>query len=216
MKTLLAITTFALMAAGGYTETFFQIVKHGTAQQVQAAIKAGADVNLAEDSEANMLPIEIAAQSNPDPGVVTALARAGADVNEKETNGIVPLMFAANGNRNPAVIAALLKAGANVNAATTGQVTVLMMASANNAAVVVAALLKGGARVNDVDVMGNAALMWAASGISTDPQVITVLLKAGANGRLKNSDGMTAFDLAKKNVLLDKAPQLQDLEASAH
>ena len=47
--------------------------------------------------------------------MVTALVKAGADVNARNEDGVTPLHFAAASGTTPAVVAALVKAGADVN-----------------------------------------------------------------------------------------------------
>ena len=61
-------------------------------------------------------PLHSAAMSNPQPGVIAALAEAGADPNERDSDQRTPLHRAAESNRNPAVIVALLDIGADPKA----------------------------------------------------------------------------------------------------
>jgi ankyrin repeat protein len=44
-------------------------------------------------------------------------------------------------------------------------------------------------------------LMYAAR-YTTNSEIITMLLKAGASGKVKDSKGLTAFDYAKENATL--------------
>jgi len=48
-----------------------------------------------------------------------------------------------------------------------------------------------------------------------DPEVVIVLLNAGANGKLKSSDDMTAFDYGAGNDKLKGANALKALQAAA-
>jgi len=48
--------------------------------------------------------------------------------------------------------------------------------------------------------------MWAAM-VNKNPEVIIALLNAGADGKLKSSEGKTAFDYAKDN------PKIKDTAA---
>jgi ankyrin repeat protein len=54
-----------------------------------------------------------AAEFNPNPEVITALLKAGADANTKNRFGMTALMYAAKVTKNPEVIITLLKAGAD-------------------------------------------------------------------------------------------------------
>ena len=57
----------------------------------------------------------LAAQYSENPEILSALLRAGADLNAKNKVGKTPLMYAAQYSKNPEVIKALLEAGAEVN-----------------------------------------------------------------------------------------------------
>jgi ankyrin repeat protein len=48
---------------------------------------------------------------------------------------------------------------------------------------------------------GGTALMWAAAR-SRNPEIITILLSAGANPKLKSNSGMMAIEYAEENPLL--------------
>ena len=64
--------------------------------------------------------------------VVSALLRAGANVDAKDKKGRTALMYAAAMNPNPKVAAALLDAGADVDERNKDGSTALMAAAANN------------------------------------------------------------------------------------
>jgi hypothetical protein len=63
------------------------------------------------------------------------------------------------------------------------------------------AAIDQGADVNARDKDGSTPLIRAAQN-NTNPEVITTLLKAGADAKAKNSSGKTAFDCAKNNAKL--------------
>jgi ankyrin repeat protein len=92
----------------------FAVAITGTAQDVQAAIDKGADVNARSDG---LTPLILAAENNENPEAITALLKAGADIEARDLKyGGTVLMWAAYTNRNPEVIITLLKAGANAKA----------------------------------------------------------------------------------------------------
>ena len=64
---------------------FFQLVKTGTAQSVQAAISKGADVNA--QHKGGQSPLMVAAKYNQNPEVIITLLKAGADVKAKNRHG---------------------------------------------------------------------------------------------------------------------------------
>jgi len=135
-----------LLAASTYAQTtdFFEFVKTGTSQSVQAAINQGADVN-AQD-KMGWTPLMCAAQYNPDSTVVATLLEAGANLNARNKYGWVSLMYGAASNRNPEVVEALLKAGAQVNVRDRYGLTPLMSAAClNQNPDVITILLKAGA-----------------------------------------------------------------------
>jgi ankyrin repeat protein len=57
-------------------------------------------------------------------------------------------------------------------------------------------LISAGANVNARDEKGATPLIWAA--ISGRPQVVEILLAHGADGKVKNKDGLTALALSKR------------------
>jgi ankyrin repeat protein len=96
------------------TTDFFELIKAGTPQAVQAAISNGADVN-AQDKY-GWTPLMYAAGFNPNPEVIATLLKAGADIEARDKYGATPLMEATWYNPNPEVITTLLKAGADAKA----------------------------------------------------------------------------------------------------
>jgi ankyrin repeat protein len=64
---------------------FFDLVKTGTSQSVQAAISKGADVNARDKYDRT--PLMYAAEYNPNPEVITVLLTAGANAKAKDNEG---------------------------------------------------------------------------------------------------------------------------------
>jgi ankyrin repeat protein len=94
---------------------FFELVKTGTPQNVQAAIDKGEAPNAREKD--GTTPLMYAAGYNQNPQVITTLLEARADINARDRyNNMTPLMYAAWFNQNPEVITVLLKAGADAKA----------------------------------------------------------------------------------------------------
>jgi ankyrin repeat protein len=84
---VVAVVLAVLMAASAYAQTtdFFELVKSGTPQQVQAAINKGEDVMAGTDIGETALIY--AAHYDPNPEVIAALLNAGADAKVKDTDG---------------------------------------------------------------------------------------------------------------------------------
>lgn len=118
---------FALPSTYAQTTDFFELVKTGTPQSVQAAINNGADLK-ARDTF-GWTALMYAAWINPNHEVITTLLKAGAEIEARNNDGGTPLMLAAGGNPNPEVITVLLKAGAELNAQSKGGWTALMLAA---------------------------------------------------------------------------------------
>jgi ankyrin repeat protein len=115
------------------------------AEAVEALIRAGADVNAANDL--GVTPLGLAC-TDGGPAVVASLLRAGANPNAPLPSGESPLMSAARTGQAESV-KALLGHGADVNAreTTRGQ-TALMWAAAQRHSDVVRVLLAAGADVH--------------------------------------------------------------------
>jgi ankyrin repeat protein len=125
------------------------------------------------------------------PEQITALIKAGADVNAKDKDGLTPVMWTAACNSKPDAIAALVKAGADVNAQAKDGSTPLILAELRNPnPEVITALVKAGADVNAKNKDGLTPLNFAA--MWTDkPDVIAALVTAGADVNARDSQGMT-------------------------
>ncbi|MGA9135771.1 MAG: ankyrin repeat domain-containing protein [Candidatus Sulfotelmatobacter sp.] len=192
MRILIAVVLAGLLAASAYAQTtdFFELVKSGTPQDVQAAIDQGADV--IAQGKYGYTPLMLAANNNPNSEVITILLKAGAEINAQDIDGNTALMGAA-GNNNPAVITTLLNVGADINVSNKMGMTALMAAAwYNQNPEVIAILLKAGADVNAEDDKGMTALIYATSvNQNPKPEMITTLLKAGANVNARDEYGTT-------------------------
>ncbi len=180
----------------GYTPLHLA-AERGTAAVVRALLEAGAEADawatgFATDWGWSWTPLHLAARSNPDPDVVTALVEAGADLHapggESYRRGNTPLHYAGE-NPNPAVAAALLDAGADAHVQAQGGRTPLHEAAANatNPAVI-ELLVAAGADVNARDASGYTPLH-SAAWYNPRPEIATALLAAGADVNARHPDG---------------------------
>ncbi len=129
------------------------------------------------------------------------LLNSGVDVNERSKHGETMLHMVAHYNENPEVIVTLLKAGANLEACCASGYTPLHVTAAWRNSKMTSILLNSGANVHAQNEEKNTPLHEAATH-NENPDVIMVLLKAGAKGWAKNKDGKKPFDLAKENKFI--------------
>lgn len=143
-------------------EEFYSLVATGSANDVKAAVLAGANVNATD--EYSETPLMRAVAKNEQAEVVQVLLEAGADVHDMIwiAGSWTPLMFAAQSNKNPAIIKLLLEAGAEVNLDDLDGLTPLMLAAKSNEnPQVVLALLDAGADGKLRDKAGKTAFDYA-------------------------------------------------------
>lgn len=152
-----ALLLFAATAFSAASDAeFFSLCATGTTKVLDAAIRAGADVNA--KARDGLSPLMFAARYNRDPKVIALLVGAGAQVNAQDKSGNTPLMWAAYLTPIPAVLFALIDAGADVNAKNKYNATALMWAAGYNSnPEAVDALLRAGADAATKDVHGKRA-----------------------------------------------------------
>jgi hypothetical protein len=139
--------------------------------------------------------VDALGQSRPTvPGGLESL-RSVTDPNAMNENWQTPLMAAAfYSDEN--LVKDLIGRKANINVGSRFGVTALMYA---RGLPVVKLLLGAGASVKDKDITGKTALYWATQ--RADPEVVRVLIEAGANVNAKVDMGMSALQLAKAELL---------------
>ncbi|TWU08987.1 Ankyrin repeats (3 copies) [Symmachiella macrocystis] len=133
-------------------------------------------------------------------GKIDTVQRAiesGMDVNTTDEQQRTALMFAAFNGHTP-LVKLLLEQGASVGERDETGRTALMFAATGANAEAVELLIEAGAEVNAADTgEGFTALMHAAA--EGQIKVVQVLLKHKADPAIRDTDGDTARDFAKKN-----------------
>ncbi len=180
-------------------------VLNGHAEQIQALIAAGANVNIGMQPPnrdgigenapcfngmtgniicAGTTPLMLAADNSRKPTaemmeVIKMLISAKADVNRADDNGWTPLLVAL-ARKKPELVTLFLMTGANPNTANKHGTSPLMMASAVGMMDMVKLLIGAGADVNAKDIEGKTALDLAA----TD-DIKKILREATGKGKKK-------------------------------
>ena len=167
------------------TRDFF---KAAEVSDVIRCLEAGADPN--ERADGGWTPLYFAGSAE----AVTALLEAGADPMARSLHGGTPLHWATTNE----AVTALLQAGANLEARNENGLTPLHWATTSEA---VTALLQAGANLEARDEYRGTPLHRAAE-LSKNPEVIKVMLDAGADTAARNAAGKTPWDLVQVNDAL--------------
>lgn len=192
-------------------ERFLKLSRLGPNRSIIEAINKGANVNARD--KYGVTPLMYAAATNRlEP--IKALVNAGADVNAADAQNWTVLMYAAaDFGDTRQLIEFLIKAGADVNAKDFRGYTVLMWFVGKE--VEVDMLLKAGAviTINNQNEEGQTALIHACTeNESTSPEVIAILIDAGADVNIEDNYGKRAIDYARENKKLEGTELLKRFE----
>jgi ankyrin repeat protein len=162
----------------------------GTSGSVAALLDAGADAQPPEGVRVRHSPI-VAASLAGDVDSVTVLLKHGAKPSGQAASEAITF-----GHRD--VVAALINAGADVTGVDRTGVNLLHWAAITNRATIIPLLAKAGVAVNALDDAGYTPLMYAATVDQGDQRTLKALLAAGANPGIKNDDGRTPLQQARR------------------
>jgi ankyrin repeat protein len=207
-------------SARGYTVTpLLLAIDENGEDVVDALISSGADVNF-ETDDGSFTPL-ISAILKDRPGVVQSLLKKGANINaENSQYGITPLVAAVQVG-NEGIMDLLIKNGADVNLVSKkGKMGLTPLIGALNFSEqpekAIQFLLKRGATINAQNVYGLTVLSEAAIYYKPEKnyssEIIALLLKNGADAKVKSNDGKTAFDFATENEHLKGSDVLKQLQ----
>ena len=171
--------------------------------RVRALLTRKPDVNARSDDGSTAL---LWAAHWNDVATADLLIRARADANVANDFGMTPLSRACT-NGSAALVELLLNAGANPNTPiATGETPIMTCASSGNADAV-RLLIARDADVNAKEPSQNQdALMWAAA--ERHPNVVRLLVEAGANPQAHTKKGFTALHFAAREGDLESVRQL--------
>lgn len=137
---------------------------------------------------------------NATPREVANCLEMGADVRDRDADGITPLFWAANGAKDPDVITVLLSAGADANEQLEvhGETaTALLVAAAEQRrGAPIGVLLEAGATPTIRGPKGRTALHFAAA--NDNWKGVALLLEHGAQANSKDDDGQTPLNAVGK------------------
>jgi len=124
---------------------------------------------------------------------VKALLAKGAEVNEKNADGVTALMLA-SGRGHGEIVELLLAQGAAANAKSNAGHTALIFACNQGHPGIVKVLLNAGAEVNARGEEGVTALLSAA--LTGQAEIVKALLKKGAEVNVRTDKGISALEWA--------------------
>ena len=186
VKFVFLAVSFLCFSAYIQAETFHNICKDGSVQDVAKALKDGGDINsLSKDLQTPL----IQASKYNGPEVVQFLIESGAGVNVKDENGKSALMYACEENKDVEVVRVLIRKHADVNAKTNTGKTALMYACENNPNIkIISALIEAGADVNAKTKDGRTPLDYAGKNENKKTVMLikALLIKAGAGSGVQD------------------------------
>lgn len=170
---MLGLAGTASAAAG---RSLAEVIRDGDRDVALQMIKAGADVNAAQED--GTTPLHWAAYT-VDPELAQALLARGARAQVKNRYGVTPLAEAVK-VADAGLVRMLLKAGASAEAANADGEAALMLAARTGVVDVAQELVRHGAKVNAREAWrGQTALMWAAG--DGHAQMTAYLISRGAD-----------------------------------
>jgi ankyrin repeat protein len=170
---------------------------------VRALLDRNAEVNARSSDGSTAL---LWAAHWDDVATADLLIQARADANIANDFGVTPLSRACT-NGSAAMVERLLDAGANPNTAITTGETPLMTCAGSGSVAAVRMLIARSANVNAREPSQNQdALMWAAA--ERHPDVVRLLIEAGANLQSHTKKGFTALHFATREGDLESTRQL--------
>ncbi len=174
--------------AAGTDASTIAAAHYGTSASLRALLDAGADAQPSERGRHS--PMQYAAMSGDIESVRLLLGR-GAEASAEAVSESVTF-------GHPDVVQALVDAGANVRLTESSGINLLHWATITNRATVIPVLVKAGVPLNATDEFGYTPLMYAASVDEGETGTVKALLAAGADRSIRNDEGRTALEQARR------------------
>ena len=175
-----------LRAAGGLMmfRSIHDAAEKGTVDDVRFFIDQSVDVN--EKGEYEQTPLHVAAESNPDIGVLKYLIEQGADVGAKDQAAMTPLHWAAYKNPSADVLKTLIEHGADIGAKDQfEQMPVHYAAMNDSGADALKYLLEQGADIHATSKYGTTPLHAAVYRNKSGADILKILIEHGADVNAK-------------------------------
>jgi len=173
---------------GGARETVRYLLEHGARlkPEKRPIFNASALTNAIPAGDLELIRLLLNAGASPTQSVIAAgtVSMRPADIAQT---------YAAS-----EILAVLLKAGADANSHDPSGLSLLSWAVIKNDPATVEVLLRAGARVNEVDKLGMTPLLYGAALDFDDTKVVELLLRNGADPAVRDPNGLSVRELARK------------------
>ncbi len=163
---------------------------------LEKLIEKGANLKAVDNDKRNAL--FIASKCNDKPYIISILIEKGIPVNYRDQYGNTAVLFAAQ-NNNVNILKTLVEKGADLNSVNDAGITALMSAliEGNNNIEMIKYLIENGIDVNAKNADDLTAIMIASASI-TDPEIIKLLITAGADISEEDNNGYDSYRIAKE------------------
>lgn len=176
-------------ANASYGALIVAAASRGTGPAIKLLLDAGAPVNPPEKARAKNTPLLFASMTGDLENVKLLLAH-GADPSAALAQAVT---FG-----YPDIVRALISAGAPAKLTERSGINLLHWAAIANRPDVIPALVEAGVPINAQDESGFTPLMYAATIDFGDTASLRALLRAGADPKVRNSEGRTAAEQARQ------------------
>ena len=178
-----------LRAASGYDALTIAAASRGTAAAIESLLAAGAEVTAPEGTRVKNSPLVFSSMTGDIDNVKLLLSR-GAN----PSAALAPAVTFGY----PDIVRTLISAGAQAKLTESSGINLLHWAAIANRPEVIPALVEAGVSLNAQDDSGFTPLMYAATIDFGDTKMLRALLKAGADPSLRNGEGRTALEQARR------------------
>ena len=162
----------------------------GTATVLQLLLDAGGEVQAPEGVRTRYSPLALASMTGDMESTRLLLARGAQPAAEALSEAVT---FG-----NAETVRALIKAGSDAGIREASGVNLLHWAAITNRASVISTLVEGHVPLDDIDDFGFTPLMYAATLDHGNTETIEELLKAGADQSIRNLEGRTPLQQARR------------------